>query len=88
MKTVTYAELQQLVAKLPEDKLPSAYHLLSALTESEAQSPQAEFMRLSVDERRQLLSQQAAKMKDYYEQTANERNEWQSGDFIDESEAR
>ena len=87
MKTVTYAEVQQLVAKLPENKLASAYRLLYALTTPEAQSPQAELMRLSVDERRQLLSQQAEQMKTHYEQTADERTEWQAGDFIDESEA-
>ena len=86
MKTVTYAQVKQLVAKLPENKLPSAYRLLSALTAAEAQSPQAEFMRLSVDERRQLLSQQAEQMKAYYEQTADERVEWQTEDFIEEQQ--
>ena len=86
MKTVTYTEVQQLVAKLPESKLVSAYRLLYALTTTDAQSPQTEFMRLSVDERRQLLSQQAEQMKTHYEQTASERTEWQAGDFVDESE--
>ncbi|MDE0681788.1 MAG: hypothetical protein OXI63_02625 [Candidatus Poribacteria bacterium] len=88
MKTITYAQVQQLVAKLPKNKLPSVYRLLSALTAAEAQSPQAAFLRLSVDERRQLLSEQAEQMKAYYEQTADERVEWQTGDFVDESEAR
>ena len=88
MKTVTHAQVQQLVAKLPESKLLSAYRLISALTTAEARSPQAEFMHLSVDERRQLLSQQAEQMKAYYEQTADERTEWQAGDFVDGSEAR
>jgi acyl-CoA reductase-like NAD-dependent aldehyde dehydrogenase len=69
-----------LVAELPESKL------LSALTAAEAQSPQAEFMRLSVDERRQLLSKQAEQMKTHYEQTANERTEWQTRDFIEEQQ--
>ena len=87
MKTVTYAEVQQLVTKLPESKLTSAYRLLYALT-TETQSPQVDFMRLSVDERRQLLSQQAEQMKTHYEQTTDERAEWQAGDFIDESKAR
>ena len=87
MKTVTYAEIQQLVAKLPENKLASAYRLLHALTTTEALSPQAQFIDLSVDERRQLLSQQAEQMKTHYEQTADERTEWQVGEFIDESEA-
>ena len=70
-------------SKLPESKLPSVYRLLAALTTSEAQSPQAEFMRLSVDERRQLLSQQAEQMKSHYEQTADERTEWQVRYFIE-----
>ncbi len=39
-------------------------------------------MRLSVDERRQLLSQQAEQMKDYYKQTEPERTEWQAGELI------
>lgn len=88
MKAVTHAQVQQLVAKLPESKLPSAYRLLSALASPEAQSPQAKFMALSVDERRQLLSEQAKQMKTHYEQTADERSEWQAGDFIDEPKAR
>lgn len=88
MKTVTHAQVQQLVAKLPESKLPSAYRLLCALTAPEKQSAQVEFMSLSVDERRQLLSEQAEQMKSHYEQTADERTEWQAGDFTDESETR
>ena len=88
MQTITHMEVQELVAKLAESKLPLAYRLLHSLTEAEGESPQAKFMRLSVDERRQLLSQQAEQMKTYYEQTAAERTEWQTGDFIDGSEAR
>ena len=88
MQTITHTELQALVTKLPESKLPLAYRLLHALTTVEGESPQAKFMRLSVEERRQLLSQQAEQMKDHYEQTADERTEWQAGDFIDESETR
>ena len=41
-------------------------------------------MRLSVDEHRQVLAQQAEQMKTHYEETAKERTEWQTGDFIDE----
>lgn len=88
MQTITHTELQALVAKLPESKLPLAYRLLHALTTAEGESPQAKFMHLSVEERRQLLSQQAEQMKTHYEQTAGERTEWQAGDFIDESETR
>lgn len=84
MKTVTYAEVQQLVTKIPETELPLAYRLLAELAAGETQSPQAAFMRLSVDERRQVLAQQAEQMKTHYEETADERTEWQTGCFIDE----
>ena len=82
MKTITYAEVQQLVTKIPETELPLVYCLLAELAVGEAQSPQAAFMRLSVDERRQVLAQQAEQMKTHYEETADERTEWQTGDFI------
>ena len=88
MRTITHTDVQALVAKLPESKLPLAYRLLHALTTAEDESPQAKFMRLSANERRQLLSQQAEQMKTHYEQTTDERTEWQTGDFIDESETR
>jgi len=39
---------------------------------------------LSIDERRRILAQQAEQMKVHYEQTADERTEWQAGNFIDE----
>ena len=84
MKTITYAEVQQLVTKIPEKELPLVYLLLTELAAGETESPQAAFMRLSVDERRQVLAQQAAQMKTHYEETADERAEWQTGDFIDE----
>ena len=89
METITYTQVQQLVEKLPETKLALAYDLLLELVEKEIvpQSPQAEFMNLSVEERRVLLSQQAEQMKAHYEQTADERTEWQAGDFIDERES-
>ncbi|MYF98872.1 hypothetical protein F4212_07005 [Candidatus Poribacteria bacterium] len=88
MRTITYNEVHALVTKLPESKLPLAYRLLYSLTAEDSESPQAEFMQLSADERRSLLSQQAEKMKDHYEQTADERAEWQAGDFVDESKTR
>ncbi|RKU21139.1 hypothetical protein C6499_22310 [Candidatus Poribacteria bacterium] len=82
MKTIIYAEVQQLVTKIPKTELPLAYCLLAELVAGETQSPQAAFMRLSVDERRQILAQQAEQMKTHYEETADERIEWQTGDFI------
>ena len=89
MEGITYTQVQQLVEKLPETKLPLAYHFLLALAEREVdpQSPQADFMRLSPEERHRLLSEQAEQMKTHYEQTAGERTEWQAGDFIDERES-
>ncbi|MCG9133084.1 hypothetical protein J5I95_15515 [Candidatus Poribacteria bacterium] len=71
---------------MPETELPLAYCLLAELAVGEPQSPQAAFMRLSVEERRQVLAQQAEQMKTHYEETADERAEWQTGDFIDEYE--
>ena len=84
MKTVTHAEVQQLVTQIPETELPLVYCLLAELARGETQSPQAAFMRLSADERRKVLAQQAEQMKTHYEETADERIEWQSEDFIDE----
>ena len=89
METITYTQVQQLVEKLPETKLPLAYHFLLELADKDVdpQSPQADFMRLSPEERHRLLSEQAEQMKAHYEQTADERTEWQAGDFIDERES-
>ena len=74
MKTVTYTQVEQLVKKLPKSKLPIAYHLLVDLVNREVdeQSPQAVFMRLSLEERHQLLAQQAEQMKEHYEQMSEE----------------
>ena len=44
---------------------------------------QVDFMKLSLEERRQILAQQAEQMKSHYKQTKNERTEWQTGDFVD-----
>ena len=89
METITYTQIQQLVEQLPETKLPLVYHFLLELAERdvEPQSPQADFMRLSPEERHLLLSEQAEQMKAHYEQTADERTEWQAGDFIDDRES-
>jgi hypothetical protein len=50
----------------------------------ESVSPQAAFLRLPLAERTRLLAEQSQQMKDYYAQTIQEREEWQSGDFQDE----
>ena len=89
MEAITYAQIRQLVEKLPETKLPLVYRFLLELADKdvEPQSPQADFMRLSPEERHRLLSEQAEQMKAYYEKTADERTEWQAGDFADERES-
>lgn len=43
---------------------------------------QVDFMQLSLEDRRQILAQQAEQLKSYYERTRDERTEWQTGDFI------
>ncbi|MCG9127643.1 hypothetical protein JT359_08605 [Candidatus Poribacteria bacterium] len=83
MSTITYSKIQELVSKLPESKLPLAYRMLTALTDG-GDSPQEQFLSLSVKERQQL-SQQAEQLKTHYEDTAIERSDWQTGEFIDES---
>ena len=85
MRSVSVAEVQELVSQLPEEKLPHAYRLLRDLAAQHGDTSfQVEFMRLPVSERRRLLTQQAAEMVEHYEQTAAERQDWQSGDFQDE----
>ena len=97
METITYTQVQQLVEELPETKLPLVYRFLLELADKDIdlqspkdidlQSPQADFMRLSPEERHRLLSEQAEQMKSHYEHTADERAEWQAGEFIDERES-
>ena len=87
METITYSEVQELVMRLPEAKLPLAYRLLAGLADSdeEALSPQRDFMILPLDERRRIMTEQAEQLLAHYEQTAVEREAWQAGDFVDES---
>lgn len=46
-------------------------------------SSQQQFAQLPFEEKLLLLEKQAVEMIDYYQQTSNERDEWQSGDFIE-----
>jgi len=83
METITYAQVQDLIKRLPEDRLPVAYRLLHELAEhGELLQPQLDFLRLPLPERRRILAEQAEEMKGHYEETADERTEWQAGDFI------
>ena len=68
MQTVTYNQIQELVASLPRTQLSRAYDLLRDLLPETPQpsSPQREFMRLSLSERQRLLSDQAAELVEHY----------------------
>lgn len=82
METITHAQVQELANKLPETKLPLAFHFLQNLVDNDQDTlPQENFASLSIDERRKILEQQAKQMKSHYEQTRAERTEWQAGDF-------
>ena len=92
MGTVTHAQVQELVNNLPETKLSLAFHLLQDLAEKDAeivsQKDLARPARMthgdsSHDSRRRILAQQAELLKEHYEQTVDERSEWQAGDFSD-----
>ena len=60
--------------------------MLSVLAESkdETRSPQLDFIRLPLNERQRLLAEQADQLKAHYEQTRDERADWQGGDFIED----
>jgi len=86
METITYDQVQQVVIQLPSRKLPLAYRLLKNLVngETDALAPQQAFLRLPLAERRRIMTQQAEQLRDHYQQTASERDAWQTGDFSDE----
>ena len=88
MKTVTRSEVMKLVDQLPESKLSVAHTVLTELVKEKetptGESPQAAFMRLPLRERRRILAEQAKQMVKHYERTKEERDVWQSGDFLDE----
>jgi hypothetical protein len=85
MQTVTYTQIQELVATLPQTQLPRAYELLRNLLPEMPQpsSPQREFMRLSLDERQHILSDQAAELVEHYTHAHEDREMWQGGDIED-----
>lgn len=86
METITYSQVQDLVTRLPVTKLPLAHSFLIDLANNvaETSSPQLDFMRLPLSERRRIMEQQAQQLVAHYEQTAAEREVWQGGDFTDE----
>jgi len=86
MRTITYTQVQELVKQVPAAKLERAYSMILELTgkKTDTGSPQLDFMKLPLSERRKLMKQQAEQMEAYYKETRGERGEWQGGDFIDE----
>ncbi|OQY44261.1 MAG: hypothetical protein DRR08_32810 [Candidatus Parabeggiatoa sp. nov. 2] len=92
MEQITHYQVQELVMQLPVAKLLLAYNLLLELVDDQKSdtpsSVQVDFMRLSLDDRKRILAQQAEQMVAHYGQTATERQEWQAGDFTNESESR
>jgi len=74
METITHSQVQDLVKQLPAPKLPLVYNLLADLTANDPDelSPQLDFMRLPLSERRRIMAQQAAQMVAHYEPTVGE----------------
>jgi len=85
MQTVTYTQIQELVASLPQTQLPRAYELLRNLFPETPQSssPQRDFLRLPLDERQHVLSDQAAELVEHYTHSHEDREMWQGGDIED-----
>jgi hypothetical protein len=83
METIAYAQVQELVLRLPTRKLPLAYRFLTELAQKEPDtaSPQVQFMLLPIAERQRLMTQQASKIVADYEESAADRQDWQAGDF-------
>ena len=89
METITYSQVQELVQQLPAERLPAAYELLRELADrGETLQSQLDFKQIPLAERRRILARQAEELKAHYEQSSEERSEWQAGDFLDESPAR
>jgi hypothetical protein len=84
METIAYAQVQELVLRLPAKKLPFAYSFLVELAKKDTDvlSPQVQFMLLPVAERQCFMAQQANKMVTHYEESAADRQAWQAGDFM------
>ena len=78
MQTITYNQVQELVANLPQTHLRLAYEFLRnlALKPPQTLSPQREFMLLSLNERQGLLSEQAAELVTHYTNTQEDRKTW------------
>jgi hypothetical protein len=88
METVTYSQVQDLVQQLPPQYLPAAYEMLRELTDrNETLHSPADLLRLPLAKRHEILARQADELKTHYALDADERAEWQAGDFLDEGPA-
>lgn len=83
MASISISQIQELVEQLPTAKLPHAYRLLRELAEDTRPAP-ISLLQVPLSERRRILAEQALQMVSHYEQTADERQAWQGGDFRDE----
>ncbi len=85
MQAVTHAQVKDVVGRLPVQKLPIAYRLLTDLERSESSSAsrQQQFMALPLEERKRLLAIQAQQMLGHYEEIRGEVEEWEVGDFVE-----
>jgi len=85
METITYAQVGELVKRLPVKKLQIAYHLLVDLSASDTDSSsvQEDFMLLPLAERLLLMKEQAKEMAAHYEERDLQRQAWQAGDFVE-----
>jgi hypothetical protein len=86
MEHITPSQIQDLLNRLPVGKLPVAYSLLHGLLSDETglNSPQVDFLRLPLTERRRKLAEQAQQMVAHYEQATAEREVWQAGGFVED----
>lgn len=87
MSTVTYTQVQELVRHVPPAKLDRVYGMILKMADKAepVEVSPVDFMKLPLSERRKLMKNQARAMAAHYKKTAAERNEWQEGNFIDES---
>lgn len=85
MTTITHSQIQELVDRLPSQKLSLVYNILTELINKDESkfSPQLTIMLLPLNERRNIMAKQAEKMVSHYKKSENERQIWQSGDFVD-----
>ena len=89
METITYSQVQDLVQHLPPQCLPVAYEMLRELADrDQTLQSQIGFRSLPLVNRREILARQAEELKAHYAESADQREDWQAGDFPDEGSTR